>query len=25
VVAIAVFAGGRAVFRRLAPHFEDFV
>ena len=25
VVAIAVFAGGLAVFRRLSPHFEDFV
>jgi ABC-type polysaccharide/polyol phosphate export permease len=25
VVAIALFAGGRWVFRRLSPHFEDFV
>lgn len=25
IVAIAVFAGGLAVFRRLSPHFEDFV
>ena len=25
VVAVAVFAGGLAVFRRLSPHFEDFV
>ncbi len=25
VVAIAVFLGGRWVFRRLSPHFEDFV
>jgi hypothetical protein len=25
VVAIAVFVAGRAVFRRLSPHFEDFV
>jgi len=24
-VAIAVFAAGRAAFRRLSPHFEDFV
>jgi ABC-type polysaccharide/polyol phosphate export permease len=24
-VALAVFAAGRAVFRRLSPHFEDFV
>ena len=24
-VAIAMFAGGRWVFRRLSPHFEDFV
>jgi len=25
VVAVAVFAAGRAVFLRLSPHFEDFV
>ena len=25
VVAVAVFAGGLAVFRRLSPHFEDFI
>ncbi|MBU6485282.1 MAG: ABC transporter permease [Betaproteobacteria bacterium] len=25
VVSIAVFVGGLAVFRRLSPHFEDFV
>lgn len=25
IVAIVVFAGGLAVFRRLSPHFEDFV
>ncbi len=25
VVAVALFAGGLAVFRRLSPHFEDFV
>ncbi|MGH8802508.1 MAG: ABC transporter permease, partial [Casimicrobiaceae bacterium] len=25
LVAIAVFAGGRALFLRLSPHFEDFV
>jgi hypothetical protein len=25
VVAMALFAGGRWVFRRLSPHFEDFV
>lgn len=25
VVAAALFAAGRAVFRRLSPHFEDFV
>ena len=25
VVALALFAGGRWVFRRLSPHFEDFV
>jgi lipopolysaccharide transport system permease protein len=24
-VAVALFAGGLAVFRRLSPHFEDFV
>ena len=24
-VAIALFVGGRWVFRRLSPHFEDFV
>jgi lipopolysaccharide transport system permease protein len=24
-VALALFAGGRWVFRRLSPHFEDFV
>jgi lipopolysaccharide transport system permease protein len=24
-VAIALFVAGRAVFRRLSPHFEDFV
>jgi ABC-type polysaccharide/polyol phosphate export permease len=24
-VAVALFAGGRWVFRRLSPHFEDFV
>ena len=24
-IALAVFAAGRAVFRRLSPHFEDFV
>jgi ABC-type polysaccharide/polyol phosphate export permease len=24
-VALALFAAGRAVFRRLSPHFEDFV
>ncbi len=25
VVAVAIFVAGRAVFRRLSPHFEDFV
>jgi ABC-type polysaccharide/polyol phosphate export permease len=25
LVAIALFAGGRWIFRRLSPHFEDFV
>jgi len=25
IVAIALFAGGRWIFRRLSPHFEDFV
>jgi len=25
IVALALFAGGRWVFRRLSPHFEDFV
>ena len=25
MVALALFAGGRWVFRRLSPHFEDFV
>ena len=25
VVASMLFLGGRAVFRRLSPHFEDFV
>jgi ABC-type polysaccharide/polyol phosphate export permease len=25
VVAVAIFCAGRAVFRRLSPHFEDFV
>ena len=25
VVALMLFLGGRAVFRRLSPHFEDFV
>ena len=25
VVALALFFGGRWVFRRLSPHFEDFV
>jgi len=25
IVAIALFVAGRAVFRRLSPHFEDFV
>jgi ABC-type polysaccharide/polyol phosphate export permease len=25
VVAIATFAGGRWIFRRLSPHFEDFL
>jgi len=25
VVAVALFAGGLAMFRRLAPHFEDFL
>ena len=25
VVAIALYLGGRWVFRRLSPHFEDFV
>jgi len=25
VVAMALFLGGRWVFRRLSPHFEDFV
>ena len=25
VVALLLFAGGRWVFRRLSPHFEDFV
>jgi len=25
VAAIAIFCAGRAVFRRLSPHFEDFV
>ena len=25
VVALALFAGGRWIFRRLSPHFEDFV
>ena len=25
VVAVALFAGGRWVFLRLSPHFEDFV
>ncbi len=25
LVAVALFAGGLAVFRRLSPHFEDFV
>ena len=24
-VALAIFAAGRWVFRRLSPHFEDFV
>jgi lipopolysaccharide transport system permease protein len=24
-VAVALFLAGRAVFRRLSPHFEDFV
>ena len=24
-VALALFFGGRWVFRRLSPHFEDFV
>ena len=24
-VAVALFFGGRWVFRRLSPHFEDFV
>ena len=25
IVAVLVFLGGRWVFRRLSPHFEDFV
>ncbi len=25
VVAVLLFFGGRWVFRRLSPHFEDFV
>jgi lipopolysaccharide transport system permease protein len=25
LVALALFAGGRWIFRRLSPHFEDFV
>ena len=25
VVALALFAAGRWTFRRLSPHFEDFV
>ena len=25
VAAVAVFFGGRWVFRRLSPHFEDFI
>jgi ABC-type polysaccharide/polyol phosphate export permease len=25
VVALALFVGGRWMFRRLSPHFEDFV
>jgi ABC-type polysaccharide/polyol phosphate export permease len=25
VVAVLLFLGGRWVFRRLSPHFEDFV
>ena len=25
LVAVALFAGGRWIFRRLSPHFEDFV
>jgi hypothetical protein len=25
IVAIALFAGGRWIFLRLSPHFEDFV
>ena len=25
LVAVALFFAGRAVFRRLSPHFEDFV
>ena len=24
-VAVAIFAAGRWMFRRLSPHFEDFV